>query len=438
MIGVLRRNPAFRRLWLAQVVSQAGDWLTRMALIAMIGSLSERARLGGMGLLFGIDLALHMLPSAIFSPLAGPLADRISRKTILIVTDLARAVVVLGFLFIDEAGELPLLFGLMLTQMGLATFFDAARSGALPNTVRREDLHAAYTLSAATWSTMLAVGAATGGLLLAGVGLVGVFVIDSITYLASAWLLRGLILPRTPAHPAPFRLRDVLLFEDMRRALRYLRQERLLPAVGAKLCWGTGGGFLVLLSIAGHERFAVRGASSGHAGAAAGSLDDAALAGAGLAVSLLYCARGIGTGLGPILARRWVGSSESALRTHVRLGFLVGAGGYVLLGFAHSLPLAFMTVLLAHMGGSSLWVASTTLWQKRVDDVYRGRVHALDFLGLTISFSVMALLIGSCFDRLGSFEIVLWINCALTALAGLVWTVWAGRGLRTVSAGGME
>jgi MFS family permease len=432
MIGVLRRNPAFRRLWLAQVVSQGGDWLTRIALIVMIGRLSDAAWLGGMGLLFGIDLTLHMLPSALFSPLAGPLADRLSRKSIMIAADLLRALVVLGFLVVDEPGELPWLFVLMLLQMGLSAFFDSARSGAMPNTVRREDLHEAYTLTAATWSMMLAVGAVAGGFLLAGLGLVGVFVIDSATFLLSAWLLRKLRVPPTPKHPQAFRWRDVLLFDDMRRAFNYLRVERLLPYVGVKMFWGTAGGFLVLLSIAGHVRFGPASDSS----AASGSLDHDALAATGKAVMWLYCARGLGTGLGPIIARFLSGSSERALRRHISLGFMVGAAGYSLLGFASTLPQAFGTVLLAHTGGSTLWVASTTLWQRHVADAYRGRVHSLDFLGLTIAFSVLALLVGWCFDLSGSFELALWINCGVTALSGLAWTLWARRTLPALTAAG--
>ncbi len=432
MFGVLARNPPFRRLWLSQVVSQAGDWLTRMALLTLIGRLGgERAQLG-LGLLYGVDLLLHMLPAALFSPLAGPLADRWPRRAMMIGADLARALVVLGFMFVDQPGDLPLLFGLMLVQMSIGIFFESARSAALPNTVRHEDLYDAYALSAATWSTMLALGACAGGLALAWLGPAGVFVLDAASYVASALCLYRLRLPPTPVPSSAFSWRDVLSFEEMRRTWSYLRGLRLLPDVCAKIFWGVGGGYLVLLSIAGTVRFGEAGPMPA---ASADPLDHEALARTGLAVSALYCARGVGTGLGPILARLWRGSSDGALRQHISAGFVFAATGYSLFAFTRNLVPAFFAIALAHTGGSALWVASTTLWQRRVDDRWRGRVHALDFFGMTTAFSAVGLTIGWLYDRLGSIDYALWLLSAVTLAAGLTWTLWSRRAQRKNASG---
>ena len=154
MLALLRRYPDFRRLWLAQVVSQGGDWLSRMAVLALIGSLGGSAAGAGVGALFGVELALRLLPTAVFGPLAGAVADRVSRRALMVTTDIARAGIVLLMLFVDEPGELPVLYVLVFAQMGLAIFFNAARAAALPSTVSGDDLHGAYTLSAATWSAI--------------------------------------------------------------------------------------------------------------------------------------------------------------------------------------------------------------------------------------------------------------------------------------------
>jgi MFS family permease len=200
VFAVLKNNPEFRKLWLSQVVSSAGDWFNRMAILALIGSLGGPDIGTGLGALFALEFALRLLPSALFSPLAGALADRLSRRSVMLLTDILRAGIVLGFLFVDEAHELPLLYGLLFAQMSVSIFFDAARSASVPNTIAPEDLHIAYTLSAATWSVMLAVGAGVGGLLLTVVGLEGVFLIDSVTYLVSAVFVIRLRLPPTPTH----------------------------------------------------------------------------------------------------------------------------------------------------------------------------------------------------------------------------------------------
>lgn len=425
MLGVVRRNPLFRRLWLSQVVSQAGDWLNRMAVLALIGELSGVEIVGGravvaLGALFGIELALRLLPTALFSPLAGPLADRLSRRGLMVASDLVRAVVVLCLLTVDGRQDLPLLYCLLFLLMSLSIFFDAARSATVPNTVPREDLLEAQTLSAVTWSTMLALGAFLGGIVLTWVGVKGVFLVDAATYVVSALLLVGLKLPALPPHPSPFRLRDVLLAEDLRRALAHVRQLGILPILAAKTLWGMAGGFLVLLSVLGTETFG-RGGLPGEAP------EFQRLGRTGLAIGLLYAARGVGTGLGPVLARRWFGTQDRALARNVFGGFLVAAVGYSFVPLAQSLWLACLFVAIAHTGGSTIWVSSTVFWQRHVADEFRGRVHSLEFFGMTLSFSLWGLLVGRLADWTGSVDIALWTTAAAAVGGALAWSRLARR-----------
>ena len=413
MLGVLRRNPAFQRLWLAQVVSQAGDWLSRMAVLALIGELGGGPALAGTGALYAGEMLARLLPTGLMGWLAGPVADRLPRRALMIASDLVRAGLVLGLLLVRRAEHLPLLYGLILAQMGVTIFFESARSASVPNTVRREDLHEAYTLSAATWSVMLSVGAFAGGFLVPAIGREGVFVLDAASYVVSALCLVGLRLPPVPEHPTRFRMRDALLLRELREAWRHVRAAGALPAVLAKTFWGGAGGYLVLIAVAGNERFA--GAGLGTA----------------TAIALLYAARGLGTGLGPVLARRLHGSTDPALRRQVVAGFLLAALGYALFAPARALVPALLCVLLAHCGGSMLWVASSTLWQRRVADRFRGRVFALEFLGMTLASSAGALVAGLSYDLGGSLTAsVLGLSVLVLACA---WA-WARLARRAVAA----
>ena len=221
MFKVLRENPEFRKLWFSQVISSAGDWFNRMAILALIGELGGPSLGQGLGALFAIEITFRLLPTALFSAVAGPIADRFSRRGVMITTDLLRAGIVLGFLLVDETHELPLLYGLLFAQMSVGIFFDAARSASVPNTIPPEDFHDAYTLSAATWSMMLALGAALGGILLTVVGLAGVFILDAATYLVSAAFVVWLRLPPAPRTDERMTWGDVLLVRDLRRAVRH-------------------------------------------------------------------------------------------------------------------------------------------------------------------------------------------------------------------------
>lgn len=403
---------------MAQVVSELGDWMARVAVLGLIAGLGGAKQAGGVGLLYAGELAIRLLPAAAWGPLAGPLADRVSRRALMIGADLARAVLTLGLLLVDTPDDLPLLYGLLIAQMSVSVFFQAARQASVPGTLPSDELHSAYALTAATWSTMLAVGALTGAVLIGVTGVKGLFVLDSATYVVSALLLVPLRLAPTERQPQPFAWRDVLLLRDIRRGLDHVRERQLLPALFAKTFWGAAGGYLVLISLGGVQHAAGQG---GDEALASGS----ALAVAGAAVGWLYGARGLGTGLGPLIARRVLGSSERALRRQVSLGFVVGAAGYVAFGFLDDFAARFCAVTFAHMGGSVLWVGSTTMWQRRVDDRFRGRVYACEFLGFTLTFTLGGFLAGWVFDASGSLARTAWTSSGLVLVMGLAWSLWS-------------
>ena len=103
-IDLLRRNRSFRQLWLGQVVSQMGDWFNTIALYTLI------LQLTGSGRDIGVLLVARFVPSFFFGPIAGVIADRFSRQRIMIWSDLLRALVVLGFLFVRRAEHLWIIY----------------------------------------------------------------------------------------------------------------------------------------------------------------------------------------------------------------------------------------------------------------------------------------------------------------------------------------
>jgi MFS family permease len=409
VFAVVRRNPEFAKLWLAQVVSQAGDWLNRVACIVLIGRLGGSEAQLGLGALFGAELVLRLFPAAILGPLAGPIADRLPRRLLMVTADVARALVVLCFLFVDDPGDLGLLYLLIMLQMGIGIFFEAARSAALPSTVRRQELSSAQALSAATWSVTLSLGALAGGWVVEWAGVHGAFVVDAASYIASASCLSGMRLPPVPKHAEALRWRDVLFLRDLKRGVAHVRALGIGPVLWAKSFWGAAGGFLVLLSLAGQARFG-EAAEANTTGRTA------------VATGMLFASRGLGTGLGPILARLFFGSSDVALRRQISAGFAVAALGYALFGFAQRLDVACACVAFAHLGGSALWVASTVFLQKHVEDAYRGRAFTVEFLSMNLSFAVGGAVAGGLYDWSGSFAAAVWINAGLVLVLGAAWT----------------
>src|SRR5688572_27402738 len=110
-LGLIRNNTNFRRLWMAQVISELGDWFYSVAIYDLV------FRLTGSAQLVGTAVLLQILPMFFIGPTAGAVNDRLSRKKVMIAADLVRAVVVLGMLLVRTRDQLWLLFILLAIEV---------------------------------------------------------------------------------------------------------------------------------------------------------------------------------------------------------------------------------------------------------------------------------------------------------------------------------
>ena len=186
---LLQSNSNFRWLWAGQVVSLLGDWFNIIASATLV------ARLTGSGLAIGVLFTIRMLAPFLVAPIAGIFADRYNRKHILIISDIARALIAFGFLFVKDESDIWLLYILTTFLFGVSGFFSPARSAILPDVTSQRELGTANALSATTWSVMLAFGAAIGGITAGLFGVHTAFIIDGLTFFVSAGLLLQIKLP---------------------------------------------------------------------------------------------------------------------------------------------------------------------------------------------------------------------------------------------------
>jgi MFS family permease len=369
---LLRGNGNFRRLWSAQVVSEIGDWFYTLAIYNLLLQLTGRA--GSVAL----ALVLQVLPQTLIGPTAGVVNDRLRRKHVMIAADLGRTLIVLCMLLVRSREMVWLVYPLLVAETLLAAFFEPARSSVIPNIVATDEVVLANTLSSATWSVNLMLGATAGGVVAALLGRDAVFVLNALSFLISAALILSMRFAEPHTEGAhPFHVRELVDFSLILAGIRYVRSHvRLRSTVLVKagnLIIGPG---WVLFTVMGQREFPVRWHG----------LDPAR--GAFLGMSLLLGARGVGALLGPLLAAPWAGQWKHRLETAIFWGYLGTAAGYTLLGVAGHLWQACLCVMLAHFGSSVVWVFSTTLLQLQSDDKFRGRVFAAD-LGLCM-FTIAA------------------------------------------------
>lgn len=371
---LLRQNRDFRRLWIAQLVSFLGDWFNTLAVYDLVSELT-----GGSGQALAWVLISRFLPTLVFSAAAGVVADRVSRRQILIVSDVLRAVVVLGFLLVRQHHHVGLVYGLTALQLSLSAFFQPARDAAVPTIASRAELPAANALSGVSWSAMLTLGAALGGVVTHVLGRNAAFVIDAASYLFSAWMVRGVRFPKAPHRVPRLTLKSLTGAADIAEGAAFIWRHPVVAwLLSIKLGWGLGGGVLLLLVIFGERVFVQPGGALG--------------------VGILYAARGLGSGIGPLLARRLGAHSPSGMRRAILVAFLCAGSFYIAFSYAPNLPLAVITLFGAHIGGSILWVFSTTLLQLAVPDRFRGRVFAAEWALVTFSMSASSYFTGWALD----------------------------------------
>ncbi len=389
--ALLRRRGDFRRTYLATLVSLGGDWFAVVPLLALL------PRLTGGGLAGALVLAADTAVFALLSPYAGTVADRVDRRRLLIAADLASAACALLLLGVRDAGTAWLAVAAIGGIAAAKAFAQPAALAALPNLVAPAELRTANLLTGAAWGTMLALGAALGGLGAAVLGERVCFVVDAVSFLVSALLVARC---RTPFQQARQERAHAGFRADVAEAVRYARGEpRVLALLAAKPGIGFANGALVLFPLLASDVFGV-----GEIG-----------------IGLLFAARGLGAVLGPLaLAGRERG--DAALH---RLLFLCVAGcglGYVAVAVAPVFGLALLLVTLAHVGGGANWVVSTYGLQAVVPDGVLGRVAGADFMLVTLAVAANQVVAGLLSEVVGTRLLVACFGGGSLVYALVWWT----------------
>lgn len=345
-LDLLRRERDFRRVYLGSLISLAGDWFALVPLVTLLATLT------GGGLLGGLVLAVDTLAFALVSPYGGVLADRLDRRVLMVGADLFSAAVTLLLLAVHSEGTawiaLPAVAGIAFAK----GIFTPASTAALPNLVDPPDLQTANVLNGAAWGSMLAVGAAAGGLLAALTSPRVCFAVDAVSFIVSALLTgltrRSMQVGRPRGRPS--------LWADLAEAAAYARREpRVRTLLFAKTGPALGNGSLTLFPLYATQIFGVGAVGTG----------------------LMYAARGLG-------ALAWPLAFGRRLRTPARLaGTLAGAmvlfgATYVGVAVAPFFPLLLVLLVVAHMGGGANWTLSTYALQLVVPDEVRGRIFSAD------------------------------------------------------------
>lgn len=392
---LIRENHDFRRLWIAQSISNFGDWFGLLALYAIIGRYSDSE------FLLGLIIVVKMLSLAFFSPIAGYFADRFNRRRLMILCDLLRAVAVLGIILVQSETMLWLAYVLTAVQMMLSAVFEPAKTSSIPNVTSEENLTNANIISTATWSIIFTTGMAIGGFATEWLGTDMVLALDALTYVISAWFVFRAVIPQKRlSEEELYRTRNP--FKGIKEGLSYLFRNRhiLRPSLAKGVSTAFLGGLVYLLIIVSEEVLMM------------GSIG----------LGLLYAARGFGTGIGPVIGRR-IFQDEKDWVLLMGLAITFCGSMYMIVGLVNSLSLMLIFVLLAHAASGANWVSSTVLLQKRTRDTFRGRIFSTEWLLFTIGNSISTIIASLVLEaKIMDVKSLILVYGGLMALAGIIWS----------------
>ena len=392
-LGVLRDFPDFRRLYIARTISLLGDWFNLIALLALLRETNQNDPT-----LISSLYIVKLAPNFLGGLPAGVFADRYSRRLIMFTSDILRfflTLCIFAALYFPAQGVLIVL-GLSGLSVFVSAFFEPARTASIPNMVPRDDLATANALGAMTWSVMFTFGAGLGGVVTQFLGWRIALFLDAFTFLFSAWFIYRARIPQI--NNKTTRGNSFLELTGLRDLIEGARFVLPRPNIASlmliKSGWGLGAGAVTFILTLYGQRIYQFGV------------------GPDFGVSVMLVCRALGTGVGPLLARRLMGNDEFRIRLGIFCGFCMGIIFYIAFSLTHNPWLACLFVFCAHLGGSVVWVFSTVLLQQVAPDEFRGRIFSAE-LGLAMLFisgsiflygqlaeilalEILPLLIGAC------------------------------------------
>lgn len=364
-LQLLRGNRSFRRLWFGQVISELGNWFNFIAGLGLVRALSH-----GDPEATTIMLLARLVPFTVFAPLAGAFVDRWSRRTVMIVADLARVGVAFGFLLVHGPEQFWIAYVCTALLSFFGAFFEAAKNASLPNITGERDLLAGNALMFSSRFLLMSFGAALGGWTAANVGYRAAFIVNAVSFVASAfsvWLIPDEQTRQAAAITTGEQKESKrpAFWMDIREGWSYIVSHAPVAAIiFTNVLWATGGGAINLISDRlGGIVFAGEHGISGDS-----------------AVAALYFAAGMGLFIGMLIARRAGTYVEIRGKITGFIGWSLVAQGviFALMGVMPSLWLACLLLFFGRILLGAEFAVQETLLMRLVPDKLRGRVSTTD------------------------------------------------------------
>lgn len=415
--GAVLQNRPFLRLWLAQAISQTAQNVINFALLLRVRSIIEYHQLPGANSAIGLVILAFSLPAVLFGPLAGVMADRVNRRTLMAVINLLRALSVVGFLLIrptwhPQTALLAIYAGTFF--FGIAgQFFAPAQGATIPSLVPRHQLMSANALFNLTSTGAQLIGFATAGpLIVKLLAIDGTFGVTIVLFIVCAGLVLSIpgsaTVPRMVTGNAAHPVRRI--WNDMREGFVFILHDRgLLKAIGYLTLAAVT--FLLVATLGPEFITNVIGLAKEDIGFVVGP------AGGGVLVGVLVVGRVTKRIPGPILIDR-----AMALAGVLLFLLAVSKDGLDLLWPGGSASVELRTLVAATFAAllgvcnAFILVPAQTMLQERSPEHIRARIYATFFTVSNTACFIPILFAAAMADVIGVVKVLIGVALLLVAI----------------------
>ena len=414
--SLLQQNRNFRYAWISQVISEIGDHFNNIAVFSLALATTQS------GLVVSGVMLARAVSAVLAAPVAGVVLDRFDRRKVMIASDLIRAVVAIAFIATIHQPRPWLLYTLSALLMFASPYFTSGRSAILPSIATADELHTANALTQTTGWTTLTIGTVAAGFSAATFGYETAFVLNSLSFLGSAWAIWQVSLgihhhegakarrhedsARAEARSPKSAASSGRPWHDFAAGLRYMRREPLILGISLLgVGWASGGGAAQIL-------FTLFGALVFDRGPAG--------------IGILWGSAGFGLIVGGVIAHR-VGPHLTFKRYKrtVALCYLVHGGAYVLFSQAARFEVALFWIALSRAAVAISSVLNWSLLLRRVAHDYRGRVFATNE-SLVWSTMMLSMLAAGLASQSYDPRMIGAVSGVLSSCTAIYW-IWADR-----------
>ncbi|MEO6588598.1 MAG: MFS transporter [Pyrinomonadaceae bacterium] len=397
---LIRGNRNFRNLFWGQLISELGNWFNFVAGLGVVRLVSDASPVAA-----GTLLLLRTVPFSVLMPFAGTFADRISRRALMMWTDVARAVFALIFLFVSRPEDLWIAYIGSIMISSASAFFEGAKNAATPNITGRDGLLSGTALMFSTRFLLMAIGAALGGVASVYFGYQVAFIINSISFLVSAFSIW--LIPEDAMREKDSANREKKsFFHELKEGLHYtIASPFALTILIMNIIWATGGGATNLV----FEGLGVKVFSG-------------ATMNADYVYSAFLTANGIGLSIGMLIAHRvqTIVERRNFTRGFIGWALLIHGVLFAAAGLMPNLWLACVFVILSRGLIGAEYAVQETMFQRSLPDYIRGRISTLDRGAEITVFGLSSYFAGISLNYI-SAQLLTVIAGVLASSSGIVW-----------------